>query len=284
MDPAAYCRDKATPEGSTLYYALLYLEPGTRDALTSLYALYNELCALAAHGGEPELSRAKLAWWHDELVRMSRGEAAHPITRTVQETIRREQLNPDRFFWILEGVAMDIERYRYRSFSELEQYCKRTGGELGRLAAQVTGATSEASVEFALRLGVGYQLTELLVHSREHLLRDHHYFPEADLQEHAVNEDQLRGLETTAPIRSLLETQQMRAARCLRGAREGLPEHEHYANQHALTLGVLSEAILGAVIRSRHAVLERPVGVTPVKKLWLAWSLARRVRRSKQET
>lgn len=284
MDPAAYCRAKATPEGSTLYYALLYVEPAKRDALTSLYALYTELCVLAAHGGEPELSRTKLAWWHDELVRMSRGEAAHPVTRAVQETIRRGQLNADRFIWILEGVAMDSERYRYRSFTELEQYCKRTGGELGRLAAQATGATSETSTAFALRLGVGFQLTELLVQCRQHLLRDHHYFPTADLQEHAVSEDQLRELVTTASVRSLLETQLKRAARCLRDAREGLPKHEHYANQHALTLGVLCEAILRAVARSRYAVLERPVGVTPVKKLWLAWSLGRRVRRLQNKT
>ncbi len=281
MDPAAYCRDKATPEGSTLYYAVLYATPERRESLTSLYALSRELNALAVHAGEPEVSRSKLAWWHDELVRMSRGEAVHPVTQAVQQTMQRTGLDPDPFFWILEGVAMDHERYRYRSFSELEQYCKRTGGEVGRLAALATGATSQASEVFATRVGIGFQLTELVLHCREPVLADNHYFPMTDLREHDVSEDQLRALETTASIRTLVKTQMERAARALREARAGLPEEEHPANQHARTLAALADASLGAVARSGYAVLERRVGVTPLKKLWLAWSLNRRVQRGR---
>ena len=76
-----YCRQKAGPPGSALYYALLQLPPSKRDAAYAVHAFCQEIADIHAAVHDPGVAHAKLDWWRQELARLFSGAPAHPAAR-----------------------------------------------------------------------------------------------------------------------------------------------------------------------------------------------------------
>lgn len=61
----------------------VFVAPVAREALTAFECLVHELAQTAFHLPESSIAAVKLQWWRDELARASRGEARHPVTRSL---------------------------------------------------------------------------------------------------------------------------------------------------------------------------------------------------------
>ncbi|MGO9930672.1 MAG: squalene/phytoene synthase family protein [Steroidobacteraceae bacterium] len=78
-DLDASYRARAIPAGSARYWSWLFASPESRAALLGIYALLAEWTALMDPATEPSAARIKLAWWQDEMRRLSAGAPVHPI-------------------------------------------------------------------------------------------------------------------------------------------------------------------------------------------------------------
>ena len=79
-----YCREKAAPDGSNLYYALLFESEDLKTQLRPLFALHYEITACLSASTDPGVTHMKLNWWSEELTRLSEGNPHHPITVSLQ--------------------------------------------------------------------------------------------------------------------------------------------------------------------------------------------------------
>jgi len=72
------------PDGSTLYYALLYLDDTLSTQVLETLHFIQTLSSTLNDVSEPQVAEKKIHWWHEELTRLSKQQARHPAAVCVQ--------------------------------------------------------------------------------------------------------------------------------------------------------------------------------------------------------
>jgi squalene synthase HpnC len=245
----AECRRIARSAASNFYYAFYMLPRRKRDALCALYAfmrlvddvsdtpsrrvgahtegLSSELSA-ASPVSPAELSagadvaaplrhgiaekRAALASWRALLDRAVAGDtAAHPILPAFADVIRRYRIPPRYFHDLISGAEMDLTETRYPTFERLYEYCYRVAGTVGLTCLHVFGFSDPHAPELAERLGVAFQLTNIIRDVGDDLALGRVYLPSEDLTRFGCSVfDLARGAGNPA-VRGLLHAEAERA-------------------------------------------------------------------------
>lgn len=283
MTPDAYCRDKATPPGSSLYYSLFSLPDPQRRALTAVYALRREMAELAA-GHDPGVVRVKLDWWGEELQRLLAGQPRHPVTQALAAGSDGARWPRQPLQDLLDGAAMDLAYRSYPDFAALSQYCRRMGGAVNRLTAAVVDPQAAAAEPFADALGVALELTRILRNVLPDARQGRRYLPEDELRRHGVSHADLLKTQTNAPLRDLFRAQISRIRDCQRQALEQLPKLNRYAQRPVLIRLALDRALLDEIEADGYRLLEQRISLTPLRKFWLAWRTVRRERRRQRRS
>ena len=278
MDPIDYCRRKVAPEGSSLYYALLFTSPAARDGLVALAAYRAEVLEVPREVSDAGVGAVKLSWWNEELERLDAGEPRHPVTQALLPAIRQYHLDTSGLAEVIEASRMDLEYGRYPTLRELTLYCHRAGGAVADLAWRMTGAAGVDAAPFAHDLSMGLELTRMLRHLRRDLRAGRVYIPEDELTMSGLEAGDLLREDKADAARDLLSRQGDRARRFLDNAITRLPDHARKGQTYGLILAVIYRQLLDSIAGDGHAVTERQVHLTPLRKLWLAWRTARRPR------
>jgi 15-cis-phytoene synthase len=63
---------------------------------------------------------------------------------------------------LLEGIALDLHKTRYKNFEELAYYCYGVASTVGLMSMYITGFRSSEALPYAVKLGVALQLTNIL--------------------------------------------------------------------------------------------------------------------------
>ncbi|MCP5264555.1 MAG: presqualene diphosphate synthase HpnD [Burkholderiaceae bacterium] len=271
MTPEAYCQDKAARSGSSFYYSFRFLPPARRAAITALYAFCREVDDVVDEEREPSVARVKLQWWRAEVSRMYDGQASHPVTRALGPHLAAYGLEQARLLEIIDGMEMDLDRDRYPDFETLALYCHRVAGVVGLLAARIFGASLPQTDVFAERLGLAFQLTNIIRDVGEDARRGRIYLPREDLEAHRVTEQDLLDARPSPELVELLRFEAQRARTCYREAFAALPEADLRSQRPSLMMAAIYARLLDEIERDGFRVLERRIALTPIRKLWLAW-------------
>ena len=71
---------RAIPTGSARHWSYVFAAPPVRAPLLGIFALLAEWQALLDPATERTVAQIKLAWWHEEMLRLVEGAAVHPIS------------------------------------------------------------------------------------------------------------------------------------------------------------------------------------------------------------
>lgn len=276
MNPDEYCQNKAARSGSSFYYSFLFLPPEQRQAITALYAFCREVDDAVDGCREAHVARTKLQWWREETARLFAGTPQHPVTKALRAALDRYNLPEEYFQEILDGMAMDLERTAYPSFKDLALYCYRAAGVVGLLSAEIFGYEDRRTRKYAQTLGTALQLTNIIRDVREDARRGRIYLPQDELARFGVTPEDLLQPATTERVRALLEFQAERARDHYDRALALLPEQDRYRQRSGLIMAAIYRATLEEIARDGYRVLEHSIALTPLRKLWIAWSTARR--------
>ncbi|HZP91783.1 MAG TPA: presqualene diphosphate synthase HpnD [Burkholderiales bacterium] len=271
MTPDQYCQERAAKSGSSFYYSFLFLPPEQRRAITALYAFCREVDDVVDECSDPALARTKLAWWRTEIATAFSGEPQHPVTRALAPVVRRYALPEQRFHEIIDGMAMDLSQNRYRDFDALRAYCHRVAGVVGLMAAQIFGYRDPATQRYAEELGIAFQLTNIVRDVGEDARRDRIYLPEEDLARFGVTASDLLQLRETDAMRRLLAFEIRRAREYYERAMARLPKVDRRSQRPGLVMAAIYRAVLDEIEASGCSVLNSRIGLTPIRKLWIAW-------------
>jgi phytoene synthase len=207
----AECNRIARAARSSFYLAFFGLPREKRNALFALYAFMRLVDNVSDEPGDLDSKRRELARWRGMLDAAIAGRTeGHMILPALADTIERFQI-PTRYFHdLILGAEMDLTVTSYATFDRLSEYCYRVAGTVGLTCLHVFGYRNPRDPDLAERLGLAFQLTNIIRDVRSDFEMGRIYLPQEDLERFGVREDNLSG-PMTGELRELLEFEADRA-------------------------------------------------------------------------
>ncbi|MBI1818293.1 MAG: presqualene diphosphate synthase HpnD [Deltaproteobacteria bacterium] len=245
-----YCQAVTRRSSSNFFYAFRLLPPARREALYAVYAFCRFVDDIADDAGRRDPA-ALLARWRDEVARVYDGEPTHPISRALADSVRRLPLHREHFLDLIRGVEMDLTRRRYATFDQLYEYCYLVASTVGLLCIEIFGYTQPSAREYAVDLGVAFQLTNILRDVMEDGQRGRIYLPLEDLRHFDCNEADLLGRHYSTRAGALMAFECGRARAYYLRARGALAPEDRGSLAPAEAMRLIYEHLLTR-IEARH--------------------------------
>ncbi|HUH88045.1 MAG TPA: presqualene diphosphate synthase HpnD [Pusillimonas sp.] len=271
MSPDEYCQTKAAQSGSSFYYSFLFLPPEQRKAIVALYAFCREVDDVVDECSDPSIARNKLAWWRTEVDRMFAGKPEHPVTRALAPHLEKRRITADRMHAVIAGMEMDLDQSRYLDWPGLRTYCWHAAGVVGELSVGIFGYTDDNTLKYADKLGLAFQLTNIIRDVGDDARRGRIYLPIDELQKFDVKASEILNSQHSERFERLMQFQAQRARQYYREAMQALPEADRRNQRPGLAMAAIYHALLNEIERDGWHVLEQRISLTPIRKLWLAW-------------
>ena len=228
-DSYEYCHHIARAAHSNFYYAFYLLPKSKRDALAALYAFMRLIDDVSDEGQDLTAKQRGLARWRAALDQAITGReqvfdgnaavvspaatlpGAEEILPALVDTIERYNMPARYLHDLISGAEMDLTVRRYPTFERLREYCYRVAGTVGLTCTHVFGFKDARALDLAEKLGLAFQLTNIIRDAHEDHKLGRIYLPEEDLARYGVSpEDFARG-EATLGMRELLRFEADRA-------------------------------------------------------------------------
>jgi phytoene synthase len=269
---AAYdhCARVTRRSGSSFAAAFWMLSPPRRRALHAVYAF----CRLADDVADDPAVRGDrallLARWRDELEAAYRGKATHPVGVALGDAVARFQLPEAVFLDLLRGVEWDLSGREVETFEDLARYCYCVASTVGLLVVRVLGAREPGTLDYAEKLGVAVQLTNVLRDVGEDAAAGRVYLPREDLERMRVRPESLAEGKLTEEIRLLLAMTAERARIYYEKAAQALPRAERRRLRAAEAMGRIYRELLEELQARGFPCLERSLRLSKPRRLAIA--------------
>jgi 15-cis-phytoene synthase len=282
MTPEDYVQQKAAASGSSFYYAFLFLPNERRAAITAFYAFCREIDDVVDEVQDPGVAQTKLNWWRQQVLRTFQpalGRPEHPALLALQPHVPVYGIEADHLLQVIDGCQMDLDQSRYLDFANLQQYCHRVAGVVGEVAARIFGQTDAQTTAYAHRLGLAFQLTNIVRDVGEDAVRGRIYLPVNELQRFDVKAHELikRGQASDDSFRprfeALMRFQIERALATYAEALALLPPADRRSQKPGLMMASIYRTLLHEIADDPMLVLTQRVALTPLRKFWLAWKV-----------
>jgi phytoene synthase len=271
MSPDEYCQQKTVQSGSSFYYSFLFLPPERRRAITALYAFCREVDDTVDETHDQSVARIKLAWWRTEVSAMYKGSPTHPVTQALQPHLAPYDLKEQHLQAIIDGMEMDLDQSRYLDYAGLRKYCWHVAGVVGILSASIFGANNPQTLQYAEKLGLAFQLTNIIRDVGDDARKGRIYLPVNELQQFNVTAADILNFRHNEKFEALMKFQCERARAVYAEAFALLPKEDRRAQRPGLMMAAIYRTVLDEIELDHFKVLNQRISLTPLRKLWLAW-------------
>jgi phytoene synthase len=272
MTPDQYCQDKAAASGSSFYYSFLFLPRDKRRAITALYAFCREVDDVVDECSDTQVARSTLNWWRGQVADIYGGKPQHPVAQALVPVTLQFNLAQELLLEIIDGMEMDLDQPRYSDFKSLQLYCYRVASVVGLLSVEIFGYSDRQTLKYAHDLGLAFQLTNIIRDVGEDARRNRIYLPMDEMQQFNVTAADILNARDSENFQKLMAFQIERAQRFYQQALAQLPAIDRKNQRTGLIMAAIYRATLDEVIASGCHVLKERVSLTPLRKLWLAWT------------
>jgi squalene synthase HpnC len=223
------CHRIARASHSNFYYAFFLLPKPKRDALSALYAFMRLVDDVSDEEQGLLAKQRGLAKWRaafDEAVtghsQVFDGTAAMPLPSEASygeaevlpalvDTMQRYKMPARYLHDLISGAEMDLTVETYPTFDRLREYCYRVAGTVGLTCTHVFGFRDARALDLAEKLGLAFQLTNIIRDVHEDYKLGRVYLPQEDLERYGVSPDDFARSEATLGVRELLRFESERA-------------------------------------------------------------------------
>jgi 15-cis-phytoene synthase len=259
-------------------YSFLVLPNDQRHAIGVVWDFCRAVDDAVDEAADKDLARVEVAKWRDELDRLFGGQPPlSPQGANLAPVISTFALSRKPFDDLVEGVEMDLDRSRYQTFDELVEYCKRVASAVGLVCIEIFGCRDAASRNYAVKLGLALQVTNIIRDVAVDLRNGRVYLPQADLAQFGVTEEALRAGQVTSPIRRLLTFECQRARQLFAAAAEAMPVTEARRLMAAEIMGGIYFEILQRIENRGYDVFSEVIRVPKVIRAAIALSIWARI-------
>ena len=264
-----YCRQLARHAARNFYYGFKLLPAPKRDALCALYAFMRHADDISDSEKEVKDKSEGLKAWREILDRALAGQYSDKgIFPAFHDTVERFGIPATYFHDLMTGAEMDLTVKNYPAFDLLERYCYCVAGTVGLCCVHVFGFQDPKVLELAPKLGIAFQLTNILRDVPEDYSMGRVYLPEEDLKRFRCTANDLSG---NAASPAFTELMRFEANRAWQYYAEGAPLL-HLVNKDSRaalwTLMRIYSGILRKIEAIRYDVLaQRHPGLSSLEKV-----------------
>lgn len=255
---------------SSFYYSFLFLPRPKREAIYAVYAFCRLVDDLVDQPGAVMEKAERLKAWREELDRCYAGKPTHPVTQGLHACLKRYPIPKAYFEELITGVEMDLSVTRYPTFADLSRYCYRVASVVGLICIEIFGYTQEATKEYAVKLGLAFQLTNILRDLKTDGHRGRIYLPLEDLERFGYSEADLLQCRYTPAFVSLMRFEGERARDVFRQAALSLPPEDRRAMVAAEIMRGIYRKTLAAIERSGYRVFDQRITLSSSQKFFIA--------------
>jgi phytoene synthase len=271
MSPEEYCQEKAAQSGSSFYYSFMFLPLERRRAITALYAFCREVDDVVDECTDVGIAQGKLLWWRMEIGEMLAGNPSHPVTKALHPHLTPYSIEGKHLFAVIDGMEMDLSQTRYLDFADLQRYCWHVAGVVGIMSASIFGVTRPETLQYAEKLGMAFQMTNIIRDVGEDARIGRVYLPINEMQQFNVTIGDILKARHTENFEKFMRFQAQRAQTLYDEAFLLLPDEDRRAQRAGLIMAAIYQALLEEIQRDGFHVLTQRIALTPLRKLWLAW-------------
>ena len=223
------CHQIARRAHSNFYPAFFLLPKAKRDGIVALYAFMRLIDDVSDEGADVAAKQRGLARWRaalDEAItgqlQAFDGNAARSLQSgdlygqrevlpALVDTMERFRMPARYLHDLISGAEMDLTIQEYPTFERLKEYCYRVAGTVGLTCTHIFGFSDSRALDLAEKLGLAFQLTNIIRDVREDYSIGRIYLPEEDLARYGVAKEDLGRSEATLGVRELLRFEADRA-------------------------------------------------------------------------
>ncbi len=221
------CHRIARAAHSNFYYAFYLLPKPRRDALAALYAFMRLVDDVADEGHDLAAKQRGLADWRAALDDAVTGQehlvdgsaalvstapaGADKVLPALVDTMSHFKMPARYLHDLISGAEMDLTLHSYPTFDRLREYCYRVASTVGLTCTHVFGFSDPRALDLAEKLGLAFQLTNIIRDVHEDYAVGRVYLPEEDLQRYGVSPQDFGKSEATLGVRELLRFEAERA-------------------------------------------------------------------------
>src|SRR5690606_33586655 len=133
---------------------------------------------------------------------------------------------------------------RYLDFAGLKRYCWHVAGVVGILSASIFGHTRRQTLEYAEKLGLAFQLTNIIRDVGEDARKGRIYLPISELQQFGVTAADILNARHTEQFEQLMRFQVERARQTYDDAFALLPQEDRRAQRPGLIMAAIYRTLL----------------------------------------
>jgi 15-cis-phytoene synthase len=223
-DAYQYCEQLTASHSKSFYLASRLLPANKRQAIRALYAFCRTADDIvdAAEAGLPsEHVSQRLELWR-QMALNGRSSQEDPVALAWRDTCCNFHVPQLYAHQLIDGVARDLAQTRYQTFADLAAYSYGVASTVGLMSMHIVGFQNEASISYAIRLGVALQLTNILRDVAEDWRRGRLYLPLDELHAFGLSEADIAAGVVTGHWRAFMKFQIARNRRLYDEARPGI--------------------------------------------------------------
>src|SRR6202161_708178 len=207
------CLQIAKAAHSNFYYAFFLLPKSRRDGIVALYAFMRLIDDVADEGEDVVVKQRGLARWRAALDAAVTGSPLPPNTTpqgavevlpALVDTMNRYKMPARYLHDLISGAEMDLTVRDYPTFDRLREYCYRVAGTVGLTCTHVFGFTDQRALDLAEKLGLAFQLTNIIRDVHDDYALGRVYVPQEDLERYNVEPEDFGRNEATLGVREIL--------------------------------------------------------------------------------
>ena len=257
---------------SNLALSFAALPKAERRAMSIFYAFCRVVDDVADSTELPiEEKRRQLGEWREEIGRACHGEPVTPLGREMAQIIRDCQIPREPLEEILNGVEMDLSITRYRAFPLLEQYCYRVASAVGLVSIEIFGCRAARSRDYAVALGMAFQLTNILRDVKKDASFGRIYLPLDEMASFGVAESEIVEGRWSEKMRQLFRFQHHRARHYFAKAHRLMVASDRPKLIAAEIMREVYEGLLNEIERRHFDVMRAPVKLGRLEKTGLVF-------------
>ena len=266
----AQAKRVAKAQARNFYYGFRLLPAEKHAALCALYAFMRWVDDISDEPGEAAAKGRGMELARDAVERAARGGEGGPVfLPALADTLSRYRIPRGYLDELIAGAEMDLAGASYRTFDELRLYCHRVAGIVGQCCVHVFGFTDARALELGDRLGLAFQLTNILRDVAQDHALGRVYLPAEDLERFAVRAEELPAAPPGKAARELFRFQAERARGFYEEGAALLPLVDEDSRAALWALARIYGGLLGKMEAASYDVISKRVSLSATEKTWI---------------
>jgi len=251
-------------------YSTFFLNKEKSKALQAVYSFCRISDDIVDEEGKSlDMKVSKFLKWKEDFQKALDGKSDNYFLNYLVKIILRYNLDKSNFFFLLDGMEMDLTKNRYNNFDELYNYCYCVASTVGLIFIKILSYKNEVTIDYAINLGIALQLTNILRDLKQDAMEGRIYLPLEDLEKYHYSENNLIGNIYNDKFIELMKYEIDRTESFYNKARSNLTKPDFKTLLSARIIDKTYYSILKQIEKSRYNVYTGNLRISKFRKLMI---------------